>query len=75
MIKNYGSITGERIGDDGTRLITTTIFADTKTEVTDSITGEDVIGVEDDVDFDAGTLALVANGDSAFLNSSHEWEW
>lgn len=75
MMKIYGSITGERISDDGTKLITTTLFADAKTEVLDTITGEDVLGVEDDVDFDFGTLVLTADGESAFLNSSHEWEW
>lgn len=75
MIKIKAGISGERINDDGTKLITTTLFADTKSEVTDDITGEDVLGVEDDVDFDAGTLVITASGDSAFLNSSHQWNW
>lgn len=70
MIKFLGFL-GQ--SDDNKKMVS--LYADTKSEVTDSITGADVIGMEDDVDLDAGSIVRTASFDVACLNSSHTWIW
>lgn len=62
-------------GDDASKLQIVSLFADTRLEVTNSITGADVVGMEDDYDIDAGSIVRTANFDIGSLNSSHEWKW
>ena len=69
------NITGESVGDNDKKLIRASLYADTKTELTDDITGEDVDGMEDDTDLDAGTLIRTASFEVGQLNSSHQWTW
>ena len=52
MIKITG-ISGES-AEGSKRLLMVSLFADTKTEVTNSITGADIEGMDDDCDLDAG---------------------
>lgn len=59
----------------GTRAQMVSLYADTKVEVTDSITGEDVEGMWDDIDLDAGSIVRTAGFDVGCLNSSHTWVW
>lgn len=51
------------------------LFADTKSEVTDLITGADVEGLEDNVKIDTGSMVITAEFDVAQLNSLHSWKW
>lgn len=73
MIKITG-ISGES-AEGSKRLLMVSLFADTKTEVTNSITGADIEGMDDDCDLDAGSIVRTAAFDIASLNSSHEWVW
>lgn len=74
MIKLLG-IMGESGGDGNTRAQMVSLFADTKSEVTNSITGADVDGMLDDVDIDTGSIVRTASFDVGTLNSSHTWVW
>ena len=47
-----------------------TLFADTKDEVTGTLT---IVGLPDGVTPDTGSALLTASGDVAFLNSSGSW--
>lgn len=51
------------------------LFADTKSEVNNSITGADVEGLEDNAIIDTGSMVITAAFDVAQLNSSHSWIW
>lgn len=59
----------------GKKLVKCSLFADTKTEVTDNITGADVERLEDNCDLDVGTFVYTAKFEVANLNSNHKWVW
>ena len=69
------NILGASGGDGDTKALMVSLFADTKAEVTDSITGEDVVGMDDDYDIDSGSIVRTAGFDIGTLNSLHEWKW
>jgi len=69
------NILGESGGDGNMRAQMVSLFADTKAEVEDTITGEDVEGMLDDVDVDTGSIVRTASFDIGTLNSSHVWVW
>lgn len=71
MIKFVSTFGGT--GDDKALMVS--LFADTKSEVTNSITGADVVGMDDEVDIDSGSIVRTAAFDIASLNSSHQWVW
>ena len=64
-----------RVGSDGKKYVKCSLFADTKSEVTDNITGADVDRLEDNCDLDTGTFVMTAGFDVANLNSQHKWVW
>ena len=64
-----------RTGSDGKKYVKCSLFADTKTEVTDNITGADVERLEDNCDLDVGTFVYTAKFEVANLNSNHKWVW
>ena len=68
-------VLGESGGDSVVKAQRVSLFADTKTEVTNSITGADVVGMDDSFDIDAGSIVRTANFVVGTLNSSHEWKW
>ena len=75
MIKLLGT-SGESVTyEPNVKKQTVSLYADTKSEVTNSITGADVEGMNDDVDLDAGSIVRTAAFDIACLNSSHVWVW
>lgn len=59
----------------GKKLVKCSLFADTKTEVTDNITGADVERLEDNCDLDVGTFVYTAKFEVANLDSNHKWVW
>ena len=59
----------------GKKLVKCSLFADTKTEVTDNITGADVERLEDNCDLDVGTFLYTAKFEVANLDSNHKWIW
>lgn len=59
----------------GKKLVKCSLFADTKTEVTDNITGANVERLEDNCDLDVGTFVYTAKFEVANLNSNHKWVW
>lgn len=59
----------------GKKLVKCSLFADTKTEVTDNITGADVERLEDNCDLDVGTFLYTAKFEVANLDSNHKWVW
>lgn len=69
------SVFGSSGGDGSAKAQMVSLFADTKVEVTNSITGADVVGMEDDMDIDAGSIVRTASFDIASMNSSHTWIW
>lgn len=67
---------GVRIDEStGKKLVDASLYADTKTEVTDNIDGSDIEGMEDNADLDVGSFVMTADFQAAQLNSSHEWVW
>ena len=74
MIKLLG-IMGASGGDSVNKAQMVSLFADTKAEVTDSITGADVTGMDSNFDIDSGSIVRTAGFDIGTLNSSHEWVW
>ena len=69
------NILGASGGDGNTKALMVSLFADTKGEVTNSITGADVSGMDDAYDIDAGSIVRTASFEVASLNSSHNWVW
>lgn len=69
------NVMGESIGENGERSQIVSLFADTKNEVTNSITGANVVGMDDEVDIDSASIVRTASFDIASLNSSHQWVW
>lgn len=59
----------------GKKLVKCSLFADTKNEVTDNITGADVERLEDNCDLDVGTFVYTAKFEVANLDSNHKWVW
>ena len=59
----------------GKKLVKCSLFADTKTEVTDNITGANVERLEDNCDLDVGTFVYTAKFEVANLDSNHKWVW
>lgn len=59
----------------GKKMVKCSLFADTKTEVKDNMTGADVERLEDNCDLDVGTFLYTAKFEVANLNSNHEWVW
>lgn len=51
------------------------LYADTKSEVTDSITGADVVGMDDSYEIGTASIVRTASFLVGTLNSSHEWKW
>lgn len=73
MIK-LKSITEVKQKSDG-KYVACVLFSDTKQEVSNSITGADVEGLEDDVKIDTSSMVITASFEVAQLNSNHEWIW
>lgn len=73
MIKLLSVLGESQTGGKKAQMVS--LYADTKSEVTNSITGEDVEGMWDDVDLDAGSIVRTAAFDVGCLNSSHTWVW
>lgn len=69
------NVLGESGGDSAQKAQMVSLYADTKSEVTNSITGTDVEGMKDDYDIDVGSIVRTASFDIATLNSSHTWVW
>lgn len=59
----------------GKKMVKCSLFADTKTEVKDNITGADVERLEDNCDLDVGTFIYTAKFEVANLDSNHKWVW
>lgn len=59
----------------GKKIVKCSLFADTKSEVKNNITGNDIERLEDNCDIDVGTFVMTADFQVAQLNSSHEWVW
>lgn len=49
--------------------------ADTKSEVTDGITKDDVDGWDDDYTIEIGSSCLTMDGNFAFRSSDGKWNW
>lgn len=60
---------------NGKKMVDASLFADTKNEVTNNLTGKDIDGLEDDVELDVGSMVVTADFQPAQLNSSHQWVW
>lgn len=74
MIK-LKSINNVKIDSSGKKIVDAILYADTKDEVLDTITGADIDDLDDNSDIDVGTIIITAGFDVAQLNSSHEWVW
>jgi len=74
MIKLKG-INNVKVLPDGTRKVDVNLFADTKTEVTNSITGADVDGLLSTDKIDFGSFVNTASAEYAYMQSSGEWKW
>lgn len=74
MIK-VKEVKGSRIGENGKKLVDVSLYADTKSEVTNDIDGSDIDGMDDDADLDTGSFVLTSDFQAAQLNSSHQWVW
>ena len=74
MIK-LKSINTMKVLPDGTRKVDANLFADTKTEVTDSITGADVDGLLSTDIIDFGSFVSTASAEFAYMQSSGQWKW
>ena len=74
MIKLKG-VNNVKILPDGTRKVDANLFADTKTEVTNSITGADVDGLLSTDKIDFGSFVMTASAEYAYMQSSGEWKW
>ena len=74
MIK-LKSVNNAKILPDGTRKVDANLFADTKTEVTNSITGADVDGLLSTDKIDFGSFVMTASAEYAYMQSSGEWKW
>lgn len=60
---------------DGKKMVDANLFADTKNEVTDDLTGEDIDGLEDDAIIDMGSFVMTASAEYAYMQSNGEWKW
>lgn len=60
---------------EGKRKVEVNLFADTKTEVTDFITGADVEGLLDTDEIDFGSFVMTASAEYAYMQSSGQWKW
>ena len=74
MIK-IQSIMGESGGDSSAKAQMVVLYADTKNEVTNSITGADVVGMRDDMKIDSGSIVRTAKFEIGTFNSSGQWVW
>lgn len=63
----------DSIKDMGDGTFRVELFADTKTEVTDTPTG--VAGMPDGTKIAMESTVLTANGEVAFMKSTGEWNW
>ena len=68
------NVISERV-ESGTKYVEALLYADTKSEVTNSITGSDVEGLANDVELDTGSMVLTAAFEPAQKNSSGQWIW
>lgn len=68
------NVISERV-ESGTKYVEALLYADTKSEVTDSINGSDVEGLANDVELDTGSMVLTAAFEPAQKNSSGQWIW
>lgn len=59
----------------GRKMVDASLFADTKNEVTDNLTGEDVEGIEDDAIIDMGSFVMTASAEYAYMQSNGKWKW
>ena len=64
-----------RYDENKTKYIDCFLYADTKQEVTNGITGEDVDSMEDNAKIDVGSMVLTSDFEVAQLNSSNQWVW
>ena len=69
------NVLGASGGDGSSKAQMVSLYADAKAEVTNSITGADVDGMDDDYDIDIGSIVRTASFDVGTLNSSHTWVW
>lgn len=60
---------------DGKKMVDASLFADTKNEVTDNLTGEDIDGLEDDAIIDMGSFVMTASAEYAYMQSNDKWKW
>lgn len=60
---------------DGKKMVDASLFADTKNEVTDDLTGEDIDGLEDDAIIDFGSFVNTASAEYAYMQSNGKWKW
>ena len=60
---------------NGKKMVDASLFADTKNEVTDNLTGENIDGLEDDVIIDMGSFIMTASVEYAYMQSNGKWKW
>lgn len=61
--------------ESGIKYVEAMLYADTKSEVTNSIKGSDVEGLADDVELDTGSMVMTAAFEPAQKDSSGQWIW
>ena len=69
------SINNLKVLPDGHRKVEVSLYADTKTEVTNTLTGADIEGLLDTDELDTGSFVLTASFEPAYLQSSGQWKW
>lgn len=60
---------------DANGIATVSLFADTKGEVPDDMTGVEVVGFPKGVTIGFGSDVMTAKGEIAFRKSDETWEW
>lgn len=75
MIKLKEITSSEVDENSGVETVVATLYADTKAEVSDSITGFDVDGLPDECEIGTMSMVITADFQPAQLNSSHHWVW
>lgn len=61
--------------NQSTRRVKLELEADTKSEVRDDITKDDVDGWDDDYEIEMGSSCLTMDGNFAFRSSDGKWNW
>ena len=75
MIKLKNIISSEVDENSGVETVVASLYADTKAEVSDSITGFDVDGLPDECEIGTMSMVVTADFQPAQLNSLHQWVW